>query len=348
MFTSFPSRCTQTEVSHINEVLRKGWLAPGDNASTLENEVAKKCGKSNGVLLNSKTSALFIACFASGIHEGVHVLVPAICDQSIFSILQHLRAEIIFYDVSLDSFTLPPDELSKLITDEITHVIISNPLSVKYDYSSLDKVIIIEDLYFSHVENPTTTVSILTFDGVCSLALFSDAAIADRALCTRDWGRVGTQDEDIAKRYDGWELDGVKYDYKFVYGHLGFNFKSCEMSATIALDRFRMIADKVDDFNELRKPEYSQIIKLSENGYSFLVKCDRQDELVARLLAMQVTAHTMAALNIKLAEKGDFPNSKDLYENYMFINRVADHKKNHIVVSAVLDLVDERRNEEED
>ena len=335
MFTSFSARCSESEVSMISEVLHKGWLAPGDCAGALESEAAALCGKKNGVLLNSKASAISIACISSGIHKGCKVLVPAICTSNILAILEELSAEIVYYDVSLDTFTLSPEELAKYLTDDIAHIFVCNPLALKYDYSSL-KRIVIEDLFFSYVDNPTSTISVLTFDGVCALDLFADPAIANRALCTRDWGRVGTQDEDISKRYDNWELDGVKYDYKFVYDHLGFNFKSCEMSSAIALNRLRNIAKKVHDFDDLRN---NKLIKVSENGYNFLVKCSKQDELVAHLIGMNVTAHTMQSLNISLAN-GNFPNSQQLFQNYMFINHVSDPKKNRIIASSVLDLIE--------
>ena len=292
----------------------------------------------------SAVIALLISFLAAGIHEGIHVLAPALTDTSIVAILKHLGAIIDYYDISLNNFTLTPDELSKLITDEIRYVIISNPLETHFDYSSIKQtknICIIEDLYFSLVENPTTDISILTFDGICSLALFSDEQIAEGALCMRDWGRVGTQNEDVNVRYDNYSLDGVKYDYKFVYGHLGFNFKSCEMSATLALRRFQNAKEKVTDFKDLisqyPNPEKCNSLIVSENGYCLLAKREKgKDEIVARLYAIQVTAHTMFSADLVLAE-GEFPNSKNMFENYMLVYRTHDATKNKLTLTAVVE-----------
>lgn len=343
MFTSFPHHCSNSEIKDVVDVLRKGWLAPGDNAASLEKEVSKRCGKKSGVLVNSKASALLISFLAAGIHQDVHVLVPALTDASVVAILKRLGAIIDYYDISLNDFTLAPEELSKLITEEIKYVIISNPLGTHFDYSSLKQtknICIIEDLYFSLIENPTTDISIVTFDGICSLALFVDDQVAESALCMRDWGRVGTQNEDVNVRYDNYSLDGVKYDYKFVYGHLGFNFKSCEMSATLALRRLENAKEKVTDFQDLlsqHKDQEKGKLIISENGYCILVKREKgKDEVVARLYAIQVTAHTMFSSDLVLAE-GQFSNAKNLFENYMFVYHTSDATKNKISLSVILE-----------
>lgn len=345
MFTSISPRCSNQEINDVVSVLRKGWLAPGENASILEKETSRKCGKKSGVLVNSKASALLISFLSAGIHQGVHVLTPALTDTSIIAILKQIGAIIDFYDVSLDNFTLTPEELPNLITKEINYVIISNPLGTHYDYSAIKQsksIVIIEDLYFSLVENPSTDISILTFDQICSIALFANDQTAESALCMRDWGRVGTQNEDINARYDNYTLDGVKYDYKFVYGHLGFNFKSCEMSATLALRRFENCKEKVTDFQNLKSDfpdqEKSKSILISENGYCMLVKREQnKDEIAARLSAIQVSAHTMFSSDLVLADGEQFKNAKDLFDNYMFVYHTFDFTKNKLAFSVVLE-----------
>ena len=53
-----------------------------------------------------------------------------------------------------------------------------------------------------------------------------------RARSYRDWGRNGNNNEDMSERF-GYSVDGIEYDFKVLYGVVGYNTKACEMGAAV-------------------------------------------------------------------------------------------------------------------
>jgi hypothetical protein len=72
----------------------------------------------------------------------------------------------------------------------------------------------------------------------------------------RDWGRIGDNSEAMADRFNH-SVDGIPYDYKFLYGVLGYNMKSSEMNAAfglVQLERFK-------DFEGIRRANVERYIE---------------------------------------------------------------------------------------
>jgi len=80
--------------------------------------------------------------------------------------------------------------------------------------------------------------------------------MGDRALMYRDWGRIGNNSEDMSERF-GYTVDGIEYDFKFLYGCLGYNFKACEMSAAFGLAQL----DKFEKFRAIRKRNVARYVE---------------------------------------------------------------------------------------
>ena len=58
----------------------------------------------------------------------------------------------------------------------------------------------------------------------------------------RDWGRIGDNSEDVQTRFE-YSIDGIPYDYKFLYGAIGYNMKSSEMNAAFGLVQLSRIEE---------------------------------------------------------------------------------------------------------
>jgi CDP-6-deoxy-D-xylo-4-hexulose-3-dehydrase len=105
-------------------------------------------------------------------------------------------------------------------------------------YTSESDVSIIS-FYASHI---------ITAGGTGGVVMFNDQALKDRATMFRDWGRIGNNSEDISERF-AHDVDGIEYDFKFLYGCLGYNMKACEMNAAFGLAQLK----KLDKFKAIRK-----------------------------------------------------------------------------------------------
>ena len=56
----------------------------------------------------------------------------------------------------------------------------------------------------------------------------------------RDWGRIGNNTEDPSERF-GYSVDGIDYDYKFLYAIKGYNFKATEMQAAFGIIQMKKL-----------------------------------------------------------------------------------------------------------
>jgi CDP-6-deoxy-D-xylo-4-hexulose-3-dehydrase len=72
-------------------------------------------------------------------------------------------------------------------------------------------------------------------------------AVANRARLLRSWGRASSvfvDSENISNRFDV-ELDGIRYDAKFVFAELGYNFEPSELGAAFGLVQLGKLAHNV-------------------------------------------------------------------------------------------------------
>jgi CDP-6-deoxy-D-xylo-4-hexulose-3-dehydrase len=89
---------------------------------------------------------------------------------------------------------------------------------------------------------------IMTAGGTGGMVMFNDENLYRRALRIRDWGRVGGNSEEFEERFNHGIIDGIQYDWKFLYCEFGYNFKACEMNAAFGLVQY----SKLKRFAEIR------------------------------------------------------------------------------------------------
>merc|ERR1712232_1176454 len=83
----------------------------------------------------------------------------------------------------------------------------------------------------------------------------------------RDWGRIGNNSEDMSERF-GYNVDGIDYDFKFLYSVLGYNMKACEMSAAFGLAQLK----KLPKFQAIRKRNISRYVEnLTKAGTRYVI-----------------------------------------------------------------------------
>merc|ERR1712060_271541 len=112
--------------------------------------------------------------------------------------------------------------------------------------------------------------------------MYNDQDLKKKALMIRDWGRVGNNSEDVSERF-GHDVDGIEYDFKFLYGCLGYNMKACEMNAAFGLAQL----EKLDKFQAIRKANinrYVENLKRANTKYVLPVRHDEYDWLAFPLL----------------------------------------------------------------
>ena len=101
----------------IESVLEGGHYVGGDAVAQFEGDVAKVCGTSHAVALNSGTDAIVCALAALNIGSGDEVITPPNSFVASTAAIVHVGARPVFVDVLPDQ-NIDPEQIKSAITDK--------------------------------------------------------------------------------------------------------------------------------------------------------------------------------------------------------------------------------------
>jgi CDP-6-deoxy-D-xylo-4-hexulose-3-dehydrase len=264
----------EEEIQAVVDCLRDGWLAGfGPRSIEFEEKIAKHFGKKYGVFVNSGSSACLLALACLQLAKGTKVITPACTFSTTLAPIIQLGLTPVFVDVDLDTYVINVEEVLAAITEDVKVLMIPNLIGNKPDWKSLkeglvamgrEDIILIEDSADTVTHTPETDIAttsfyashVITAGGSGGMVMFNDEKLRNVTLQFRDWGRMGDNSEIMADRFNH-SVDGIPYDHKFLYGVLGYNFKSSEMNAAfglVQLERFKI-------FEGIRRANIERYIK---------------------------------------------------------------------------------------
>lgn len=260
----------EEEIKAVEECLRDGWLAGfGPRTIEFEKRVSSLFGKKHGLFVNSGSSACMLALASLDLPPGSEVITPACTFSTTVAPIIQLGLKPVFCDVVIDAYVPSIKSIVKLITPKTRAIMVPNLIGNKLDWKLLSEVVppnifLIEDSADTLTYTPWSDVSttsfyashIITAGGSGGMVMFNDEAHLKRASMFRDWGRIGDNSEDMSDRF-AHEVDGIPYDYKFLYGCLGYNFKSSEMNAAFGLVQL----DKFEKFKHIRRANFERYLE---------------------------------------------------------------------------------------
>ena len=264
----------EEEIKAVEQCLRDGWIAGfGPRSIEFENIVAKYFGKKYGVFVNSGSSACLLALACLKLPKGSEVVTPACTFSTTVAPMVQLGLKPIFCDVELTSYVPSLKQIAEKITDDTRVIMIPNLIGNKPDWKAIrqhlisinrNDIILIEDsadtmTYTEETDISTTSFyasHVITAGGSGGMVMYNDETLRDVCLQFRDWGRIGNNAEEVDERFNH-KVDGIPYDFKFLYGVLGYNFKSSEMNAAFGLVQM----EKLDKFVNIRRANIKRYIE---------------------------------------------------------------------------------------
>jgi len=234
------------EIQAVVDCLNDGWLAGfGPRTVAFEEKIAKQFGKKYGLFVNSGSSAILLGLCALDLKPGDEVITAACTFSTTISPLIQCGLKPIFCDVEIGTYVPSVEQVCSLITNKTKLIILPNLIGSKPDWKEIRKrtnIPLFEDSADTVTETIETDISITSFyashlitaGGSGGMVMFNDEKLLKRATMFRDWGRIGDNSEDVNSRFE-YKIDGIPYDYKFLYGAIGYNMKSSEMNAAFGL-----------------------------------------------------------------------------------------------------------------
>jgi len=315
----------EEEIKAVEECLRSGWLAGfGPKSIEFEEKIAKYFGKKYGVFVNSGSSACLLALACLQLPKGTKVVTPACTFSTTLAPIIQLGLVPVFVDVDLTTYCANTKEILAVITDDVKVLMIPNLIGNKPNWKAIkeglvemgrEDIILIEDSADTVTHTPETDISttsfyashVITAGGSGGMVMFNDEKLRNVCLQFRDWGRMGDNSEVMSDRFNH-TVDGIPYDHKFLYGVLGYNFKSSEMNAAfglVQLERFKEFEgirranierylDNLKDVSEIMLPDDS----IKPNWLAIPLQTEKRFELLNFLEENNIQTRVTFAGNV--------------------------------------------------
>ena len=247
----------QEEIDAVVEVLRGGATALriGKRVAEMERRVAELFGKSRGIMVNSGSSALYLAVELLGLESGDEIVTPALTFST--DLAPMIRAGLcpVFVDVERETFQIDVGQIESAIGPRTRALLIPNLIGNCPDWDEIREIAdhhglqVIEDscdcLGARLRGTPTgrradlsltsfALSHIITAAGTGGMLCLDDPERIDRALLLRRWGRRSETKFFGSKkgtRNFFSEVDGMEYDDLFIFDEVGWNFEPSELSA---------------------------------------------------------------------------------------------------------------------
>jgi CDP-6-deoxy-D-xylo-4-hexulose-3-dehydrase len=258
----------EEEIAAVVHVLRTS-TQMGKHVREMEERVAALFKKKHGIMLNSGSSANYLAIEISGLKEGDEVITPALTFSTTVAPLVRHKLIPAFVDVAPGTYNVDADKVEAMITSKTKALMIPNLLGNLPDWKKLREIadkynlLVIED----SCDTLGATIdgkSVGTFTDMSTTSFYGSHVIncggnggmlcvnndeqARRAKLLRSWGRSSSlfvESEAIENRFNV-DVDGIPYDAKFVFEDLGYNIEPSEMGAAFGLVQLSKLDNNID------------------------------------------------------------------------------------------------------
>ena len=361
----------EEEIKAVEQCLRDGWLAGfGPRSIEFEEKVAKYFGKKYGVFVNSGSSACLLAIASLDLEPGSEIITPALTFSTTLAPILQLGYKPKFIDSELNTYVPSVEQILKAVTDKTKAIMVPNLIGNKPNWSMLrtqlnrinrNDIIIIEDSEDTVTETLQSDISttsfyashVITAGGMGGMVMFNNEKYVKRALMYRDWGRIGDNSENMDERF-AHDVDGIPYDYKFLYGVLGYNMKCTDQAAAFGLVQL----DKFQTYKDIRRKNIERYLdnlynvkeillpddSIKPNWLAIPLQTERRLELLTFLEEQNIQTRVTFAGNVTRHPAyreylQDFPVADEVMKNGFLLG--AHHGMNTDDVDYVCDKIKE-------
>lgn len=262
----------EPEIEAVNKVLCST-TQMGKHVREMEERVAQLYSKEYGIMVNSGSSALYLAAELMNFPAGSEIITPALTFSTTVAPLVKKGWIPAFVDVEEGTYNTDASKVEAMITPNTRAMVIPNLIGNLPNWAMLreiadrHKLFVLEDsadtlgaeidgkssgrfcdmsttsFYGSHIINCAGNGGMLCVNG---------EAYFNRGRLLRSWGRSSSlfvESEAIENRFNV-EVDGIPYDAKFVFEEPGFNIEPAELGAAFGLVQLDNLAWNIDTRTE--------------------------------------------------------------------------------------------------
>ncbi len=258
----------QEEIDAVTHVLQTS-TQMGKHVRAMEEQVAALFQKKIGIMVNSGSSANYLAIEILNLPKGAEVITPALTFSTTVAPLVKHGLVPAFVDVAEGTYNIDVTKVEAAITPNTKALMIPNLLGNLPDWQALHALakkyhlIAIEDsadtLGATLNNEPVgrfTDISTTSFYGShvinCAgnggMLCVNNTELDVKAKLLRSWGRSSSlfvESEAIENRFNI-DVDGIQYDAKFIFETLGYNLEPSEMGAAFGLVQLKKLQENIN------------------------------------------------------------------------------------------------------
>ncbi len=261
----------EEEIEAVVKVLRSS-TQMGAHVREMEAKVAELYSKKYGIMVNSGSTALYLAVDLLGFPKGSEIITPVLTFSTTVAPLVKAGWIPAFVDVEEGTYNIDVNKVEEMITPNTRAMFIPNLIGNLPDWRKLREIadrhglFVLEDsadTLGAEIDGASsgrfTDMSTTSFYGShvvnCAgnggMLCVNTQEFYDRARLLRSWGRSSSlfvESEKIENRFNV-ELDGIPYDAKFVFEEPGYNVEPSEMGAAFGLVQVAKLQNNIDTRN---------------------------------------------------------------------------------------------------
>lgn len=268
----------EEEIEAVVNVLRTSTMM-GKHVREMEEKVSALYSKKYGIMVNSGSTALYLAADLLDYEPGAEIITPVLTFSTTVAPLIKKGWVPAFVDVEEGTYNIDADKVEAMITPRTKAMFIPNLIGNLPDWQKLraiaDKhgLFVLEDSAdtlgaeiggassgrFTHMSTTSFYGShVINCAGNGGMLCVNEDAHYNRGKLLRSWGRSSSlfvESEKIENRFNV-EVDGIPYDAKFVFEEPGYNVEPSEMGAAFGLVQLSKLQANIDariqHYNEMR------------------------------------------------------------------------------------------------
>lgn len=302
----------EEEIEAVVNVLRTS-TQMGKNVREFEEKVAALYDKKHGVMVNSGSSALYLAVDLLQLPEGSEVITPALTFATTVAPLVKNGLIPAFVDVEEGTYNTDWSKVEEMITPKTKAFMIPNLMGNLPDWKKLREIADKHNLFV--VEDSADTLGaeidgkssgrfadmsttsfygshVINAGGNGGMLCLNDDKMLERAKLLRSWGRSSSlfvESEAIENRFNV-HVDGIRYDAKFIFAEPGYNIEPSEMGAAFGLVQLGKLQHNINE----REKNYNTHLAFFKKHEEFFILPKQLENCRTGWLAFPVTVRDTA------------------------------------------------------
>lgn len=297
----------EEEIDAVVNVLRTS-TQMGKHVREMEARIAELYQKKYGIMVNSGSSALYLAAELLDYEQGAEIITPALTFSTTVAPQVKKGWVPAFVDVEPGTYNIDVNKVEEMITPKTKAMIIPNLIGNLPDWKVLREIADKHGLFVLEDSADTlgaeiggassgrfTDMSTTSFYGShiinCAgnggMLCVNTEELFNRGKLLRSWGRSSSlfvESEKIENRFNV-DVDGIPYDAKFVFEEPGYNLEPSEMGAAFGIVQLNKLAQNID----ARTANYNNLLEFFKQYEEYFILPNQLADSRTGWLAFAVT-----------------------------------------------------------